>query len=425
MFIRQNAVILSLAGIVVALLSNSLFVLFLFHGSLVALCLLDIAFAPTPRSLMVERQADQSVRNSETSTETLILTNASHSHLRGELRNAWPASAGLDPQVHSFDLSPLAQTTASATFTPYRRGTLKSEHVTIRTFGPMTLAGRQKEFTSPWDLRVLPPFHSRKHLPSRLVRLRELEGRALLLVRGQGTEFDSLREYVAGDDVRAIDWRSTARLGHTVVRTWRPERDRKIVIVLDSGRAGAMRIGEFPAFDSFIESSLLLAALATKAGDQVSLFALDSEVHGRVKSKGSANIINHLAESLADVEPTLSATDWLVGQQTIDSLTQQSALVVILTCAGLGTVSDGLVDVLPQLSRRHRVLVGTLTSDDAQRSDQNTIFTEASIARSRLETAAILQEIKRLGAVVVTGSESTLAPRIADRYIDLKARGQL
>ncbi len=86
----------------------------------------------------------------------------------------------------------------------------------------------------PWQIRILPPFLSRKHLPSRLAKLRELDGMIPVLIRGQGAEFDSLREYVVGDDVRSIDWRATARRADVVVRTWRPERDRRVVIVLDT-----------------------------------------------------------------------------------------------------------------------------------------------------------------------------------------------
>ena len=98
----------------------------------------------------------------------------------------------------------------------------------------------------PWQIRILPPFLSRKHLPSRLAKLRELEGMTPVLIRGQGTEFDSLREYVVGDDVRSIDWRATARRADVVVRTWRPERDRRVVIVLDTGRTSAGRVGVDP-----------------------------------------------------------------------------------------------------------------------------------------------------------------------------------
>nr|WP_309491640.1 DUF58 domain-containing protein [Microbacterium sp. Se5.02b] len=83
----------------------------------------------------------------------------------------------------------------------------------IRSRGPLGIAGRQATHSVRGAIRVLPAFSSRKHLPSRLARLRELDGNTSIQVRGQGTEFDSLREYVRGDDVRSIDWRATARGG--------------------------------------------------------------------------------------------------------------------------------------------------------------------------------------------------------------------
>src|SRR6478735_9309587 len=102
-----------------------------------------------------------------------------------------------------------------------------------------------------------------------------------VLIRGPGTEFDSLREYVIGDDVRAIDWRATARRGDVVVRTWRPERDRRVMIVLDTARTSAVRVLDAPRIDASIEAALLLAALAGRAGDRVELVAYDRRVRAR------------------------------------------------------------------------------------------------------------------------------------------------
>ena len=97
-------------------------------------------------------------------------------------------------------------------------------------------------------------------------------------IRGAGTEFDSLRDYVRGDDVRSIDWRATARRQNVVVRTWRPERDRRVVIVLDTSRTSAARIGDEPRLDTGIEASLLLSVLAERGGDRVDFLAFDRRV---------------------------------------------------------------------------------------------------------------------------------------------------
>ncbi len=112
--------------------------------------------------------------------------------------------------------------------------------------------------------------------------LRDLDGQHRSLLRGEGSEFDSLRQYVLGDDVRSIDWRSSARRTEVVVRTWRPERDRRIVIVLDTGRTSAGRVAGVPRLDTSMDSALLLAALAIRAGDRIDLLAADRRVRARV-----------------------------------------------------------------------------------------------------------------------------------------------
>ena len=139
----------------------------------------------------------------------------------------------------------------------------------------------------------------------------------LLQVRGQGTEFDSLREYVRGDDVRSIDWRATARNPalpgagqRLMVRTWRPERDRRVVIVVDSGRTAAARIADEPRLDTAFEAALLLTALATRAGDRVDLLVWDRRVRARVHGAASAEVLHRMVEAMAPVEPELLETDW-------------------------------------------------------------------------------------------------------------------
>src|SRR5690606_33681964 len=183
-----------------------------------------------------------------------------------------------------------------------------------RSFGPFQLAARQATISTDGAIRVLPPFHSRRHLPSLLQQLRELDGRTAVMIRGQGTEFDSLREYVRGDDVRSIDWRATARRRDPsggmklVVRTWRPERDRRVVLVVDSGRTSAARVADEPRLDTSFEASLLLGALASRAGDRVDLLVYDRRVRGRVQGATGADLLNKMVDAMAPIEPELIET---------------------------------------------------------------------------------------------------------------------
>ena len=110
---------------------------------------------------------------------------------------------------------------------------------------------------------------------------------------------DSLREYVIGDDVRTIDWRGTARRADVVVRTFRPERDRRVFIVLDTSRLSAGRVGDTPRLDASIEAVLLLSALASRAGDRVQVTAFDREEQARAAGTGNRPRSNRSDRMLA------------------------------------------------------------------------------------------------------------------------------
>ena len=194
------------------------------------LVVLDVLRAANPRRLEVTRRGPERARRFEATETTVIARNLGERQLRGSLRDAWQPTAGATPSRASLELPPGEAKAVSFTLLPRRRGELRSEFVMDRSFGPLGLAGRQAKHEVAGRLTVLPEFRSRKHLPSRLARLRELDGNTSVQVRGQGTEFDSLREYVRGDDVRSIDWRATARSTTTMLRTWRPERDRHCLL---------------------------------------------------------------------------------------------------------------------------------------------------------------------------------------------------
>jgi uncharacterized protein (DUF58 family) len=208
---------------------------------LAALVAVDLLLAASPKSLSYQRSQPPALRLGSTAEVTLTISNPGRRRVAGVVRDAWPPSAGAHEDRHAIDLPPGERRRFSTLLTPTRRGDRRADRVTVRSRGPLGLAARQRSTAVPGQVRALPPFTSRRHLPSRLARLRELDGRTSVNVRGQGTEFDSLREYVVGDDVRSIDWRATARSQTVAVRTWRPERDRRVLLVLDTSRTSAGR----------------------------------------------------------------------------------------------------------------------------------------------------------------------------------------
>jgi uncharacterized protein (DUF58 family) len=399
---------------------------------------LDLLLAASPRRVVLERRLPARVRLGAEAVSELLVTNTGKRTIRGRIRDAWEPSAGLDRSRHPLSVPPGERRRITGTLTPWRRGERRVAEVTIRSWGPLKLWARQATLSAPGRIRVLPPFAARKHLPSRLARLRELDGMTSVQLRGQGTEFDSLREYVRGDDVRSIDWRATARRhdptsgsgARVMVRTWRPERDRRVILVIDTARTSAARIENEPRIDTAFESALLLAALASRAGDRVDLLAYDRTVRGRVQGAAGADLLARMVDVMAGIEPALIEMDWSAVPTQVAAITSQRSLVVLLTSIEAPGASRGLLSVLPQLAKKHTVVVASVTDPEtlratAQRANRDGVYRAAAAERSLLDVARVTAAIQRSGADVVTGSPADLPPALSDRYLALKAAGKL
>jgi uncharacterized protein (DUF58 family) len=405
-------------------------VLVVWLGVAIVLAGIDLSLAASPRSVALARDLPARVRLGESVPSELYLTNNGRRLLRGIVRDAWQPSAGAGNNRSIVAIPPGERRLVSLALTPYRRGERRVQDVTVRAFGPLGLAARQATLHAPGRIRVLPPFLARKHLPSRLARLRELDGRTSVMVRGQGTEFDSLREYVRGDDVRSIDWRATARRNDVMVRTWRPERDRRVVILIDTGRTSAARVGNEPRLDTAFEASLLLAALASRAGDRVDFLAYDRRARGRVHGAQGAELLSRMVDAMAMIEPELIEMDWTAVPGQVRAITSQHAFVVLVTSVDAAGAASGLLSVLPQLTRRHTVVVASVTDPAAleavhHRGTREDVYRAAAAERALLDVSRVSAAIRQLGAEVVTGSPADLPPALADRYMALKAAGRL
>lgn len=432
---RRTALLAALGSLPVGIWAPGWTGMLAVNAPLALACACDFALAAPVRRLRLTRSGDASARLGEAADVDLTVTNPSGRPLRAELRDAWPPSSwqpGTEVAAsrHRSTIPPGERRRLTTRLRPTRRGDHRADRVTIRSYGPLGLFTRQGSHQVPWTVRVLPPFTSRKHLPSKLARLRELDGRTSVLTRGQGTEFDSLRDYVPGDDTRSIDWRATARQSTVAVRTWRPERDRHILLVLDTGRTSAGRVGDAPRLDASMDAALLLAALASRAGDRVDLLAYDRRVRALVQGRAAGEVLPSLVNALATLEPELIETDARGLTATALRTAPRRSLIVLLTSLDTAPVEEGLLPVLSRLTKRHTVLVASVADPHieqmaASRGTTEAVYDAAAAAQARSERHRTAEKLMRRGVTVVDATPDELAPALADAYLSLKTAGRL
>ncbi|MEO3942481.1 DUF58 domain-containing protein [Paenarthrobacter nicotinovorans] len=430
MAVSGRFVLLALAGLLpLVVFPGWNTVLFVAMG-LLLLLILDLLLAASPAGLVLDRGHPGNVTLEGRAETVVTVANPTRRKLRANIRDAWQPSAGATNNIQSLVVPPGERRRMRVALVPRRRGDLESPHITIRSWGPLGMAARQRTRGLPGHLRVLPPFHSKRHLPSKLRKLRELDGKAAVQIRGAGTEFDSLRDYVRGDDVRSIDWRATARRTSVVVRTWRPERDRRVVIVLDTSRTAAARIQDEPRLDTGIEAALLLSVLAERGGDRVDFLAYDRRLRARVESASKGNMLGQLVQAMAPLEAELIELDWQQVPGQVRAVSAHRSLVVLLTALDGGAPEEGLLPTVAQLSRQHVVVVASvrdplLAAMKEERTTASQVFRAAAAERALLERAAVTAQLRQLGAEVVDAEPLEVPPLLADTYIRLKAAGRL
>ena len=192
MAITGRFVLLALLGLVPLVVFPAWSTVLFVGAGLLLVLVLDLVLAASPAQAWPGSRPAGNVTLEGKADSVVTITNPTRRKLRAEVRDTWQPSAGALNPSQSMVVPPGERRRMTVTLVPHRRGDLESPHVTIRSMGPLGMAARQRTRLLPGQLRVLPPFHSKRHLPSKLRKLRELDGRAAVQIRGAGTEFDSL-----------------------------------------------------------------------------------------------------------------------------------------------------------------------------------------------------------------------------------------
>ena len=430
MALTGRAALAALAGAALILAFRAPALIIGVNVLLVAAIAADLVLAAPVRPLRFTRSGDTRCLLGERASVGLAVENPGRRTLRADIRDAWQPSAGALPPRARVQVRAGGRAWLTTVLVPDRRGDKAAAGVTVRSIGPLGLAARQGGHSVPWTVRVLPPFRSRRHLPEKLSRLRQLDGQHRALLRGQGSEFDSLREYVIGDDVRSIDWRATARRRDVMVRTWRPERDRQILVMLDTGRTSAGRVGGVPRLDAAMDATLLLTALASRAGDRVDMIAFDRRLRARVVGTPRSAVLATVAQAMAGIEPELVETDAAALSSAALTTARHRSLIVLLTDLNPAAIEEGLLPRLPLLTARHEVLVAAvadpaLTEMASGRADAASVYDAAAAEQALAARQRVSALLQRRGAHVVDALPDRLPAALADSYLALKAAGRL
>jgi uncharacterized protein (DUF58 family) len=405
-----------------------------FDIALIALALIDYFISrKLPEGVSARREFDRRFAIGDPTEVRVEISNSSPRELRMSLKDEYPAEMRLEGKREA-EMFLDAHETAEFSYllTPPRRGRYGFGRTAVRFKSKLGLVWCQSDLGESQTVKVYPNMRR-----AREIELRALGARSFLAIqrravrRGEGREFESMRDYVRGDELRHISWTATARRNRLTTRQYQIERDQTVMIALDGGRLMTGRVGDESKFDTAIHASLALMSACARAGDNCGLAVFGRRVKKYLPPKRGAEQMDAVLESLHDMEPELIEPSYARAFQFIASNSKKRAFVVILTDLVDKESSKELINSLKLLRPRHLPLVVTIGDRDLNTTvskvpaDIKEVFTQSAAEEIIHQREQALRLVETLGGLALDVTTATLGPRLLETYLRVKERGLL
>lgn len=407
---------------------------FAFDAALIMAAVLDY-FASRPReaSIIIGREIERRFAIGGTSKVTLHVSNSGTFPLHIRLKDEFPDGMRLGGRREAeFALDPRTSAEFSYDLTPARRGSYEFGGVAVRFLSRFGLIWCQTRRDMTQIVKVYPNMRR-----AREIELKALGARSFLAIqrravrRGEGREFESMRDYVRGDELRHISWTATARRSRLTTRQYQIERDQTVIIAIDGGRLMTGRIEGETKFDTAIHASLALISACSRARDNCGLLVFGRRVRKYLPPSRGVEHLDAVLEALHDLEPEMIEPSYARAFQFIASSSKKRSFVVILTDLVDKESSKELIGSLKLLRPRHLPLVATIGDRDLNDavsrppSDLRDVFTQSAAEEIIRHRESALRTVESLGGLALDVTTRTLGPRLLESYLRVKDRGLL
>lgn len=436
-FSRKFFILLAIGFVPLSLSWNfpalRLFVL-IYDVALIVIALIDYFLSrKLPAELVLTREFSKRFAIGDETEVKLHIENQSPNSFHLNIKDEFPPELKLsNSRQAKFTVE--AQTTTDFFYglTPPRRGKYEFGKTVVRFLSRLGLVWCQTDLGKAEAIKVYPNMR----------RAREMEFKALgahsvfavqrkAVLRGEGREFESMRDYVRGDELRHISWTATARRGKLTTRQYQIERDQTIIIALDAGRLMTGRIGDETKFDTAIHAALALMSAAARGGDNCGLMVFGRKVKKYLPPKKGIGHIDAVLETLHNLEPELIEPSYSRAFQFIASNSKKRSFIVILTDLVDKESSKELINSLKLLRPRHLPLVVTIGDRDLNAAvsqipkELKDVFTQSAAEEIIYGRESALRLVETIGGLALDVTTQTLAPKLLETYLRVKERGLL
>ncbi|MGD0548248.1 MAG: DUF58 domain-containing protein, partial [Terracidiphilus sp.] len=378
--------------------------------------------------------------DSETEIE-LTIENRGLTILACRLVDDLPPALVAEPLTHRLTAFPRVPASLRYRVEPVERGDWETGWLYVRYRSPLGLVEHWARAPLTQTVRVYPALRTGEEQQIFLARSRQID---LQLRRSQqrglGRDFESLREYREGDDLRDLCWTATARRGSPITRQYQSERSQPVWIVLDCGRLMRARVvmtrtprnsngSPNPSkLDHACSTAVALAQLALYSGDRVGLLAYGQGIQQRLLPGRGASHMRQLIESLSQVRAETSEADHLRATATLNRLQPRRSLILWVTDLAETAMRPEVIDGALQLLRRHVLLFVAMAQPEVEQIAQirpkniNELFRAAAAQEMAGRRELLLARLHEQGALTLDLNPEALTSSVLNQYLTVRER---
>ena len=311
---------------------------------------------------------------------------------------------------------------------PTRRGVVTLDRIWLRWHGPLGLAWRLKRQAPHDSIPVVPNTRPIRREGLRLGRRASFHGIKAQTDKGQGTAFDSLRDFVPGLDHRAIDWKHSARHRKLVCKEYEAERNHQIVLAVDTGRQMSEPVSGVTRLDHAINAALLVAYVSLRHGDRIGLFSFDAKPGQYLDPVNRIHDFPILQERAARLDYSETETNYTLGLVNLGVRLRRRSLIILFTEFVDTVTAELMIDNLRRLAKRHLILFVSLGDVDLRArldaAPDELGDAAASVVAHGLaqEREAVYERLRRMGVQCLETDDTSMAVDLVNRYLDVKRR---
>jgi uncharacterized protein (DUF58 family) len=312
-----------------------------------------------------------------------------------------------------------------------RRGIIEVEAVWLRWRGPLGLAERVRRVACGRRVEVAPDIRSIQTNALRFDNREAIDGVKAQTQKGEGAEFESLRDHAVGMDNRFIDWKHSAKHRKLLSKEFKIERNHHVVLAYDTGHLMAEPIGDLARLDHAIHAGLQLAWVSLRYGDYVGSYGFDARIRQFTQPSRGMRSFLQLQRSASQLGYHFEETNFTLGLAELNARLKRRALVVLFTEFVDTTTAQLLLESVQRMANRHAVIFVTLRDPflgatvDAPPSDFLAVARALVAADFVRERTIALQRLQRMGVHCLEAPARGLALSLVNRYLAIKQRALL